>query len=238
MREKTKQGGKKELGAPPRQEWKKEGGSPKKMTLPGKDGMKNRNGSSRGGGGTLGRTSGDGGKRMRRRTLEIGMRDTLHTGPAGATLETGKEAAPAGATLETGKEAASRGCPRNRARSTSSSRSNPRNRARSSSSSRSNPSNRGSRSQSKKPTLVWQKRELGKIKEEEASASTGPAPLAKGEKLGIVMVDFHNTLEVNDVIPEENQQAIWSLLKKGYEVVVCSYAGRKRALEVNDTMVG
>ena len=158
MREKTKQGGKKELGAPPRQEWKKEGGSPKKMTLPGKDGMKNRNGSSRGGGGTLGRTSGNGGKRMRRRTLEIGMRDTLHTGPAGATLETGKEAAPAGATLETGKEAASRGCPRNRARSTSSSRSNPRNRARSSSSSRSNPSNRGSRSQSKKPTLVWQKR--------------------------------------------------------------------------------
>ena len=109
MREKTKQGGKKELGAPPRQEWKKEGGSPKKMTLPGKDGMKNRNGSSRGGGGTLGRTSGNGGKRMRRRTLEIGMRDTLHTGPAGATLETGKEAAPAGATLETGKEAAPAG---------------------------------------------------------------------------------------------------------------------------------
>ena len=136
------------------------------------------------------------------------------------------------------RSSSSRGYPRNRARSTSSSRSNPRNRARSSSSSRSNPSNRGSRSQSKKPTLVWQKKELGKIKEEEASASTGPAPLGKGEKLGIVMVDFHNTLEVNDVIPEENQQAIWSLLKKGYEVVVCSYAGRKRALEVNDTMVG
>ena len=112
--EKTKQGGKKELGAPPRQEWKKEGGSPKKMTLPGKDGMKKRNGSSRGGGGTLGRTSGNGG--MRRRTLEIGLKmrapagATLETGteaaPAGATLETGTEAAPAGATLETGKEAA------------------------------------------------------------------------------------------------------------------------------------
>ena len=136
------------------------------------------------------------------------------------------------------RSSSSRGYPRNRERSSSSSRSNPRNRARSSSSSRSNPRNRGSRSQSNKPTLVWQKKELGKIKEEEASASTGPAPLGKGEKLGIVMVDFHNTLEVNDVIPEENQQAIWSLLKKGYEVVVCSYAGRKRALEVNDTMVG
>ena len=126
-----------------------------------------------------------------------------------------------------------------RARSTSNRRRTYANRGRSSSSSRSNPINRGARSQSQRPTLVWQKKELGKIKEEEPSSSTGPgpAPLKKGEKLGTVMVDFHNTLEVHDDIPEENQEAIWSLLKKGYDVVVCSFAGRQRALEVNDTMV-
>ena len=91
----------------------------------------------------------------------------------------------------------------------------------------------------KGPPWSGKKKELGKIKEEEPSSSTGPGPepLKKGEKLGTVMVDFHNTLEVHDDIPEENQEAIWSLLKKGYDVVVCSFAGRQRALEVNDTMV-
>ena len=221
LREETKQGGKKELGAPPRQEWKKEGESPKKDDTARQGWVEKKEWKQQG-------------------WWWNSWKDKWEwwdeeEDPRNRVKD---ESSSRGYPRNRDRSSSSRGYPRNRERSSSSSRSNPRNRARSSSSSRSNPRNRGSRSQSNKPTLVWQKKELGKIKEEEASASTCPAPLGKGEKLGSVMVDFHNTVEVNDVIPEENQQAIWSLLKKGYEVVVCSFAGRKRALEVNDTMVG
>ena len=126
LMEETKQGGKKVLGAPPRQERKKEWASPQKIALTGKNGMKKRSGRRRGGGGTLGRRGGYGGERMRRRrTLEIGTEalsgseapptggGTMPTGAeaapaAGATLEIGAGAAPAaGATLETGDPEAS-----------------------------------------------------------------------------------------------------------------------------------
>ena len=79
--------------------------------------------------------------------------------------------------------------------------------------------------QSNKPTLAWQKKELGKIKEEEpsssktkeeeASSSTGPAPLKKGDELGTVMVDFHNALEVHDEVPEKKTEGNLVTLEKG-----------------------
>ena len=57
-------------------------------------------------------------------------------------------------------------------------------------------------------------------------------PLKKGH----IMVDFHNVLEVDEVIPEESHAAMLRLLDAGCQVTVCSWCYKRRATEVMETM--
>ena len=67
-------------------------------------------------------------------------------------------------------------------------------------------------------------------------ASTGKNEKATPLKKGKVMVDCHWTLEVNEVIPPENRTAMKVLLKKGYDIVVCTWCFPKRREEVLATL--
>ena len=67
-------------------------------------------------------------------------------------------------------------------------------------------------------------------------------PLEKGDskmeevkqplKKGRVMVDYHNTLEVRENISQANQDAVATLLEKGYQVTICTWCGAERAAKV------
>ena len=74
------------------------------------------------------------------------------------------------------------------------------------------------------------------VKVEDTPAKVGKAP-AKVEKAPAkVMVDFHNVLEVDGHIPQQNIDAVFSLLGKGVAVVVCSFAFPRREREVMATL--
>ena len=53
---------------------------------------------------------------------------------------------------------------------------------------------------------------------------------------GKVMVDYHWALEVDDVIPPGNRVAMKVLLKKGYEIVICTWCFPRRKAEVLATL--
>lgn len=70
-----------------------------------------------------------------------------------------------------------------------------------------------------------------KEKEKEASSSSSSSgTLAKGKIR--VMVDFHNTLEIGEVIPAINEAAIMALIDAGCEVAVCSWCFPNRQQKV------
>lgn len=47
-----------------------------------------------------------------------------------------------------------------------------------------------------------------------------------------IMVDYHNTLAINDHISQESSDALESLLEKGHEVIICTWCGRDRVARV------
>ena len=47
-----------------------------------------------------------------------------------------------------------------------------------------------------------------------------------------IMVDYHNTLAINDHITQESSDALESLLEKGHEVIICTWCGRDRVARV------
>lgn len=68
------------------------------------------------------------------------------------------------------------------------------------------------------------------------AASVAAPEKATTLKKGKVMVDYHWTLEVDDVIPPGNRVAMKVLLKKGYEIVICTWCFPRRKAEVLATL--
>ena len=46
-----------------------------------------------------------------------------------------------------------------------------------------------------------------------------------------IMVDYHNTLAINDHITQESSDALESLLEKGHEVIICTWCGRDKGCQ-------
>ena len=46
-----------------------------------------------------------------------------------------------------------------------------------------------------------------------------------------IMVDYRNTLAINDHITQESSDALESLLEKGHEVIICTWCGRDKGCQ-------
>ena len=69
--------------------------------------------------------------------------------------------------------------------------------------------------------------------EKGSAASSSPGGKTKKK----IMVDFHNTLSVNDYeIPPANHQAMETLINLGYSITICSWCFKKREREVMETL--
>lgn len=66
----------------------------------------------------------------------------------------------------------------------------------------------------------------------ESSDSSGAQETTSEKRAKGVMIDFHNTLEVNRAISCENHAAVEQLLKMKYPVTICSHCYKNRAKEV------
>ena len=69
--------------------------------------------------------------------------------------------------------------------------------------------------------------------EKGSAASSSQGGMAKKK----IMVDFQNTLSVNDYeIPQANHQALETLINLGYSITICSWCFKKREREVMETL--
>ncbi len=93
--------------------------------------------------------------------------------------------------------------------------------------------------QGKDETAVPCEKGKGKEQEEPAGRLFFALPCAEGQNPKYaVAVEWYNTLNIKDHVPQENLDSLWKLNDEGYEVHLLSFCGYNRSLEVKQKAWG